>query len=344
MTFRPYIKRPKAIVDQPWSVPALCRRYSWPSGLAGGGVIGIIELNGGWRPADVLQFCHDNGVAAPSITDVSVDAKTMNRPGVDLDSDGEVALDIQVAAASYYVATGKPATIRMYWGSDIALCVQKAHLDGCAVCSISWGADEQNWGDGPLAFMGTVARVAAENGMVIFAAAGDNDSSDGGRGAANVDAPASARYVVACGGTSLPQTGPESVWNNNPGNADGEGTGGGFSIFYPTSTWMNGAPHGTGRMVPDLAANADPNTGYKVVISGKTEVVGGTSAVAPLFAGLFAAFGPKQAFIGPKIWANHLAFTDISQGDNGAYRARPDPVTGLGSPIGTKLAALFVKG
>jgi subtilase family serine protease len=72
-------------------------------------------------------------------------------------------------------------------------------------------------------------------------------------------------------------------------------------------------------------------------------VVGGTSAVAPLYAGLFAAFGRKLGFVTPKLWANHLCFTDITQGDNGFYRARvgPDPCTGLGSPIGSKLAALL---
>lgn len=343
MTFHPYIKKPRAVVDQPWSVPALCRRYQWPTGLAGGGVIGIVECGGGWLPADLLQFCHANGVAVPTITDVPLDLT--NAPGKDPDSDGEVALDIQVAAASYYVATGKPASIRMYWGSDITACIQKAHRDGCDVCSVSWGNDEAQWGGEALSALGDVTRAAAEEGMITFAAAGDNDSSDGGPGAANVDAPASARYVFGCGGTSLPQSGPETVWNNNPGNADGEGTGGGFSTFYPTSAWMNGAPHGTGRMVPDAAANADPNTGYNVVIAGQVQVVGGTSAVAPLYAGLFAAFGRKLPFVGPKAWANHLAFTDVVQGDNGSYRARvgPDPCTGLGSPIGTKLAALFVK-
>jgi subtilase family serine protease len=96
-------------------------------------------------------------------------------------------------------------------------------------------------------------------------------------------------------------------------------------------------------MVPDVAANADPGTGDKFVVHGEHVSAGGTSAVAPLYAGLFAAFGTKLGFVTPKLWANHLCFNDIIEGDNGFYRARigPDPCTGIGSPIGTKLAALL---
>lgn len=341
MPFHNYIKKPRVAVDQPWSVPALCRRYQWPSGLAGGGVIAIIELGGGWRPADVLKFCHDNGVPAPEIVDVSVDGKTHNMPGVDEGADGEVALDIQVAAASYSVATGKSAQIRVYWGSDITKCIQRAHQDRCSVCSISWGAPEKEWGGEALAALGTVTHYAAENGMITFAAAGDSDSGDGAPGPANVDAPASARFVIGCGGTTLPQSGPETVWNNGPN----DGTGGGYSTFFPTAAWMNGAPHGIGKLVPDLAGCADPDTGLKIVIAGRTEIIGGTSGVSPLYAGLFAAFGPTLPPVGPIIWSHHVAFTDITSGNNGAYRARigPDPCTGLGSAIGSALAKLFVK-
>ena len=97
-------------------------------------------------------------------------------------------------------------------------------------------------------------------------------------------------------------------------------------------------------MVPDVAANADPNTGYNIVVHGAPMTIGGTSAVAPLYAGLFASFGTKLGFITPELWLNHLCFNDIIQGDNGAFRARigPDACTGLGSPIGTKLAQLLM--
>jgi subtilase family serine protease len=178
----------------------------------------------------------------------------------------------------------------------------------------------------------------------VFAASGDNDATDGGPNPVNVDVPSSCPHVIGCGGTTKTQAN-ETVWNDNPGQADGEGTGGGFSAYFPQQDFQAGAPNGPGRMVPDVSANADDiQFGYQIVVHGGSYIVGGTSAVAPLYAGLFAAFGTKLGFATPKLWTNHLCFNDITEGDNGYYRARigPDACTGIGSPIGTKLAALFV--
>jgi hypothetical protein len=352
---RPYFKRGtiehtkrEARSAGAWSVPDLCAAYQWPTDLAGGGVIAIVELDGGWVSSDMDKFFKGVGQPVPQIIDVSVDG-TKNNPNQHLndpehDPDGEVALDIQVAAAAYYVATGKPAVIRVYWAQDIATAVRAATADGCDVCSISWGADEANWGAEAGQDMERAAADATAAGMVVFAASGDNDSSDGGPSAANVDLPASAPHVIGCGGTTKTAK-SETVWNNDPGNTSGEGTGGGFStLFKPMPAWQAGAPHGPGRMVPDVAANADPNTGYRIVVHGAEVTIGGTSAVAPLYAGLFATFGTQLGFITPELWLNHLCFNDITVGDNGAFRARicPDACTGLGSPIGSKLAELFV--
>ncbi|MGH7039480.1 MAG: S53 family peptidase [Stellaceae bacterium] len=348
---RPYLKTyfklrpsglaPRAAGASPWNVPDLCTAYNWPNGLEGGGVIAIVELGGGWVQSDLDQFFGGIGQPPPQITNVSVDG-TQNNPGVS-DADGEVALDIEVAAAAYYMATGQPAVIRVYWAQDIATAVRAATADGCDVCSISWGADEANWGAQAGQDMENAAEAATASGMVVFAAAGDNDSSDGGPNPANVDLPASAPHVIGCGGTRKTPT-SETVWNNDPGTPSGEGTGGGYStLFTPLPGWQVGAPNGPGRMVPDVAANADPVTGYNIVLHGATTPIGGTSAVAPLYAGLFAAFGKKLGWITLKLWLNQTCFNDITEGDNGAFRARPgpDPCTGLGSPIGTKLAALL---
>ena len=142
--------------------------------------------------------------------------------------------------------------------------------------------------------------------------------------------------MIGCGGTNKPHTGEETVWNNDPRRTTGEGTGGGYSTLFPMPSWQAGAPHGPGRMVPDVAGNADPNTGYEIILYGAATVVGGTSAVAPLYAGLFASFGTKLGFITPELYLNSACFTDITRGDNGAFRARTgvDPCTGLGSPFG----------
>ncbi|MGA8731471.1 MAG: S53 family peptidase [Terracidiphilus sp.] len=359
---KPYFKLrkrldPKVLAAVPsatWTVPALCAAYKWPTGLPGGGVIAIVELGGGWVQSDINSFFESIAQPVPQITDVSVDG-TQNSPNQNVgsadDADFEVGLDIQVSAAAYYVATGKPATIRMYWSQDIASAVQKAASDGCAVCSISWGSDEANWGNAAAEQMESTAQAATAGGMIVFAASGDNDSSDGGQTPANVDCPSSCPHIVGCGGTNKTAA-KEIVWNDNPGKTDGEGTGGGYSTVFPPQAFQIGAPPppagstaGKGRMVPDVSADADPATGYEVYVHGELTVVGGTSAVAPLYAGLFASFGSKLGFVTPKLWSNQKAFTDITVGGNGFYNAAlgPDPCTGIGTPIGTSIAALFVK-
>ncbi len=348
----PYYKlrnkfRPATAAATPWTLPALCAAYKWPTGLSGGGVIAIVELGGGWVMSDMDSFFQSIGQPTPNITDVSVDG-TQNSPNQSAgdDPDYEVALDIQVAGAAYYAATGHAATIRIYWSQDIASAVKMAASDVCDVCTISWGSDEAEWGATAAKEMESTAEDATGAGMAVFAASGDNDSSDGGSTPANVDCPSSCPHVVGCGGTYKTAT-QETVWNDNPGQTNGEGTGGGYSTIFPVQSFQVGvptAPAGTGRMVPDVAADADPDTGYSVFVHGAETVVGGTSAVAPLYAGLFAAFGKKLGFVTPKLWENQKAFNDITVGGNGLYNAAPgpDPCTGIGSPIADKITALFV--
>lgn len=350
----PYIKF-SAKSSHQWSVPELCAAYQWPSKLTGGGVIAIVELGGGWIPSDMSTFFNGVGQPLPNIVDVSVDGTQNSNQSPANDADMEVALDIQVAGASYYAATGKPANIRVYWSQDIPSAVTKAIEDGCDVCSISWGADEAEWGVRGCYQMEAAAHSAVANGMTIFAAAGDNDSSDGGPQSANVDCPASCPSVVGCGGTRKTST-AETVWNDNPGATNGEGTGGGYSAMFGFPAWQarNSAPPapahepgeknpGHGRMVPDVTGNADPETGYSIVVYGQTELVGGTSAVAPLYAGLFAAFGKKLGYVNIELWNSRGIFTDITVGSNGDFSALPgpDPCSGIGAPNGVKLASLF---
>jgi hypothetical protein len=171
-------RRGAATGGGPWNVPDLCQAYAWPTGLVGDGVIAIVELGGGWVQSDMDQFFGGINQPVPNITDVSVDG-TQNSPNQHLgdpnDPDGEVALDIEVAGAAYYVATGKAATIRVYWAQDIAAAVRAATADGCDVCSISWGADEAKWGAKAGNDMEQAAMSATAAGMVVFAASGDND-------------------------------------------------------------------------------------------------------------------------------------------------------------------------
>jgi kumamolisin len=356
MHCHPYIKWPRVAPSTTWSVPELAAAYKWPTTGApqwpnplNRPAIAIIELGGGWVLSDMEQYFAAIGQPMPTIVNVSVDGTENTHQSPQSDADYEVALDIQVAAAAYFAATGQAAHIRVYWSQDIAAAVHKAKGDGCSVCSISWGADEASWGSVAGLAMESAAAAATELGMTIFAAAGDNDSSDGGENAANVDCPGSCPHVVCCGGTSKTRT-TETVWQDNPGETDGNGTGGGYSTLFGIQAWQKNAPiapltvpgdahPGRGRLVPDVAANADPDTGYEIVVYGQQQIVGGTSAVAPLYAGLCAALGKKVGFITPTLWANPGAFADITVGSNGSYFALvgPDACSGLGAPRGAPI-------
>jgi kumamolisin len=186
-------------------------------------------------------------------------------------------------------------------------------------------------------------------------ASGDSGSSDGvPGGAVHVDFPASSPYALACGGTRLKATATtilgEVVWHDAFG-----ATGGGVSAFFALPVWQQGRDATTvqgavqpltARGVPDVAADADPQTGYEVVVDGVQTVFGGTSAVAPLWAGLIARInaltGRRAGYVQPVLYPRESAFRDITRGNNGAYRASAgwDACTGLGSPVGARIAAI----
>lgn len=345
---QPYIKwpAPEALRIRnltPWRISDLCKAYNFPTGLSGGGVIGIVELGGGWVQSDLDKFSQLNGLPQIQVEDVSADG-TRNDLTQDPSANGEVALDIQVAVAAYFYATGHLPVVKVLWARDIAPGVLAAVNAGCDVCSISWGADEARWAQmpGSTQAMEAAALHAVQNGCVVFAASGDNSSGDGDWGA-NVDLPAACPHVIGCGGTSKSHA-AEEVWGRRFRN-DGQGTGGGFSRVFPNQSWQTGAPTSRGRMVPDVAGNADPSSGYLIVVNDKEVQIGGTSAVAPLYSGLFASFGKKLGFVTPKLFSDRSGFTDITVGSNGAFRAGagPDPCTGLGVPNGQQLAKLLIQ-
>jgi kumamolisin len=305
--------------------------------------------------SDIETYFQGLKQPVPDIVDVVVNGPG-NSPsggaGKDSDPDVEVALDIEVAGASYYAATGKPASIRIYWTDtdlrSIAPAISKAAADGCTVFSISWGASEEAWewmhwkfGQNIAVQLEAALIAAAAQGMTVFAAAGDLEANNGGSSPA-VNLPAACPHAIGCGGTSKTRK-KETVWNNDPGKPDGIGTGGGFSSLFLPQSWTRGATLGTGRIVPDVAGNADKQTGYHIVVHGNDRVTGGTSAVAPLYAGLFAAFGKGRGFVNPILWANRDCFQDITKGNNDGFKAAkgPDACSGLGVPIGYELAILF---
>lgn len=332
--------------------------YQFPKGAtAAGQTIGIIELGGGYRTADLTAYFKSLGQKPPKVISVSID-KGKNSPTNANSADGEVMLDIEVCAA---VAPG--AKIVVYFAPNTDQGFVDAIADAIhdttnkpSVISISWGGPESSWTQQAMNALDAACQSAAALGVTITAAAGDDGSTDGAKGN-NVDFPASSPHVLACGGTKLLGNGSsiasEVVWNELA-NKEGA-TGGGVSNAFKLPTWQKKAkvpapskPAG-GRGVPDVAGDADPATGYQIRVDGKKMVIGGTSAVAPLWAGLIALNNQKNGksagFIQPKIYAAKAAsaFNDVVSGNNGAFSAGPgwDACTGLGSPIGTKLISLL---
>jgi kumamolisin len=352
------LSKSQAAAPSSYTPPQVATAYHWPAKAGGvGQTIGIVELGGGYRQADLTAYFKTLGLAAPAITSVLVDGGK-NKPSKASSSDGEVMLDIEVAAS---VAPG--ANVAVYFAPNtdqgfIDAITTAVHdtTNKPSVISISWGGPESSWTQQSLTALDAACQSAAALGITITAAAGDDGATDGGKGN-NVDFPASSPHVLACGGTKLDANGSmivsEVVWNELA-NQEGA-TGGGVSNVFALPVWQTNAkvpgPSGKtgGRGVPDVCGDADPTTGYTVRVDGQTSVIGGTSAVAPLWAGLVAVanqqLGTKVGFIQPAIYAAKAAsaFNDITQGNNGGFSAGPgwDPCTGLGSPIAGKLIPLL---
>jgi len=335
------------------------RLYQFPAtATAAGQTIGIIELGGGFRAADITAYFKTLGQTAPTVSAVSVD-KGKNAPSNANSADGEVMLDIEVAAA---VAPGAKIVVYFTPNTDQGFtdAISTAVHDTTnkpSVISISWGGAESTWTQQSMTALDAACQSAAALGITITVAAGDDGSSDGVTDGKNhVDFPASSPHVLACGGTKLIGSGStiasEVVWNETAANEGA--TGGGVSTVFPLPTWQANSSvplAGTfaGRGVPDVAGDADPSTGYTVRVDGQTTVIGGTSAVAPLWAGLIALNNAQNkttaGFLQPSIYTVKAksAFHDITSGNNGAFTAGPgwDACTGLGSPIGTALISLL---
>lgn len=366
--FRP-IEQARAAGQGGFTAPQVAQLYSFPSGVNGAGeCIGILEFGGGYTSSDLNNYFQQLGLTAPQITAVSVDGVS-NQPQPGNNSpDVEVDLDIEVAGA---VAPG--AQIVVYfapfteqgWVDVISTAVNDT-LHKPSVISVSWGFAEGNdiWSQQAIQAVDQSLQAAAAMGITVCVAAGDDGSRDEiTDGLAHVDFPASSEYVLACGGTTLQGSGSqissEVVWNDG---VNGGATGGGISDFIGLPSWqqsanvppsVNPGSH-VGRGVPDVAGNADPNTGYQVLSDGMQGVVGGTSAVAPLWAGLTALInqqlGNPAGLLNPLIYGGNISgpgFNDITSGNNditgqiGGYDAGPgwDACTGWGSPNGSALVA-----
>ena len=356
----------------------LATLYDFPPALDGSGqTIAILELGGGFRPAELATYFQQLGIKTPTVTAASYPNGGTNNPGTNpldpANPDVEVMLDIEVAGA---VAPG--AKIVVYFGPDTSdqsflgamNAIVHDTVNTPSIVSISWGGSEDSATDQFKNEFDQLLQAAGHLGVTVCVAAGDDGSADFASDdpswdhKAHVDFPASSPNVLACGGTKLSASNStiaaEVVWHDGAN----DGTGGGVSRFFPLPDYQAkaGVPAAADpagpvmRGVPDVAADAAPASGYRILCDGQAfpdpakqlPPIGGTSAVAPLWAGLIArlnqGLGKPVGFLNPLLYglpAAAGAFHDITRGNNGDYAAGPgwDACTGLGSPDGAKLQA-----
>jgi kumamolisin len=357
--------------------PQIGQYYNFPTNADGTGqCIGIIEFGGGFSQSDLSTYFQQLNLKAPQVEAVSVDGVS-NKPGADPESDGEVMLDIEVAAS---LAPG--AKIVVYfapfteqgWVDVISTAVHDTQHRP-SVLSISWGYTEGQdiWTSQAIQAVNQAFQAAGVLGVTICCASGDDGSEDQlNDGRLHVDFPAASPYVLGCGGTSLQFSGTsitgETVWNNGQRAQAGGATGGGISDLNALPNWQQGIvpasanpSHHAGRGVPDVAGNADEQSGYTILVDGQVlNGVGGTSAVSPLWAALIARInqqlGKPVGFLNPILYSQlgpAGVLRDITTGNNdptngqlGGYSAQAgwDACTGWGSPDGTKLLSAVSSG
>jgi kumamolisin len=330
----------------------VAKLYGFPTNSASGQTIGIIEYGGGYLTSDIQHYFNNIAhLPVPSVSSVSVNGATNNFSPNDGNASLENALDIAVAGS---VAPGAKLVVYFAPGNeqgwlDSLLIAIHDTTNKPSVISISWGGPESDWGLAMSAISPAFIEAAAL-GVTVFIASGDF----GAGSPADVYFPASDPGVTGCGGTTI-----SNVSGTSFSQAAWSGSGGGVSGAFALPEWQSRAgvpasknPAGhIGRGVPDIAGNADNLSGYMLAFNGGTVgPVGGTSAVAPLYAGLAAllnaSLGEPLGFLNANLYTAEgpYAFDDVTTGNNNGYNAGPgwDPVTGLGSINGSSLATTLM--
>ena len=324
------------------------------SATGAGQSLALFELDG-YTVADIRTYASANGLPAPPLQNILVDGAA----GTAGDNSDEVTLDIELA----FAAVPGVSRILVYEtpnnGLDAAVldCYNRIATDNLArQVSTSWGAPEDQTSQATLNSENQIFQQMAAQGQSVFSAGGDNGAYDDGV-SLSVDDPSSQPYVTGIGGTQLTLNSGgsyvrETVWSDSTDttfSTFGSGSGGGFSKAWPAPAYQAALLPSPGlRSVPDVALDADPDTGYAIYSRGSWVEYGGTSAAVPFWAGLAARVNQMRAaqglapagFLNPAIYqigASALYasdFHDITSGDNLYYPAKTgyDNATGWGSP------------
>ena len=330
----------------PLSASDIVTRYEFPDADGSSQTIGVVQFRGEFRPDDFDRCMQAQGVkpARPIVKRVD-DAELQHE--IETTKDLEAALDAQIIGA---LAPG--ARVVIYQAPDD----ERGFLDAIrtalfdeefepSILSISYGWPERLWTPAALDILDELFTVASLIGVSVFCSSGDNGAELDYDGKPHVLAPASSQFVHACGATTIvsgPGSEQEAAW---------EKTGGGFSEHFDVPPWQDVVKSvaaenkiDAGRGVPDVAAQESP--GYCVFLDGVELAMGGTSAVAPMWAALAARInqrlGVPIGFFSPLLYASReKILRDVTDGSNGRYQARAgwNPCTGLGVPLGGAIEA-----
>jgi kumamolisin len=368
-------------LSHPVSVGDLNGHYDFPAGDGAGQTVAIAEFGGAYFESDLQAYCAKQGVAEPTVTAVSVNGTPIlsladlqqmpqNQQEEALNDSIEVNMDVQIVAG---LCPG--ATIVVYFPSfdqkgwvDLLDDVVAGRPAGAVCVSVSWGMaeDDPNWSQGALMAINDALQAAANLGITVCVAAGDDGSGDQDTdGRAHVDFPGSSPYSLSVGGTMIVDS-EEVVWWESPGQRTPKGggsTGGGVSVNFPRPAWQQAIDIASinpgsisGRVVPDVAALAGPPL-YDLIFLGKDSPNGGTSAATPTWAALVARMAGagqwQPSFLSPLLYegspgggtVGSTGCVDITSGNNksprpgGGYDAGAgfDAVSGWGVPNGAAL-------
>ncbi|MFJ7245719.1 protease pro-enzyme activation domain-containing protein [Kitasatospora sp. NPDC098652] len=324
-----------------------------------GTTVALWEFDG-YKSSDLTTYDSQYGLTGPAVTTIPVDgANYDSSPG---QGEGEVELDSEIVRGAAPKATQLLYEAPNSDQGEIDMANKIVADNKASVISISWGTCEPDTTASSMTAVDNAFKQAAAQGISVFSASGDDGSKDCTRSASgasvtSVDFPASSPHQTGVGGTNLQVTSgngysSESAWST---------AGGGVSTVFGKPSWQTGTGvAGTMRTVPDVASNADPQSGFAIYTGGGWNVYGGTSAAAPLWAGYAAQVNQKAKAAGqpalgeanPKLYAvansaNYgTTFHDVTTGANQDFAAKTgyDQVTGWGSPVADALTTALLGG
>jgi PKD repeat protein len=283
---------------------------------------------------DLNTFTANNGLATVTTQTVNTNGTSTDASGV-----GEWNLDSQDIVGMAGGQIGKlifyniPTLSNANLTADINTVVT---ANAAKIINVSLGECETaTQQDGSAAAQDQSFAQAVAQGQTFSISTGDSGADECANGGIVPSWPAASQYVIAAAGTTLNASTTtwtsETVWS---------GSGGSPSTFEPKPSWQNALVSGTKRGVADIAFDADPSSGAKVIVSGATQQIGGTSLSAPIFAGMWARViavkGTSVGFAGPLVYALPASdFHDVTSGNNGGETAGPgyDFASGRGSMI-----------